>query len=354
MKNAPVGSAENRKVFATFADLTADLMRKAILTVLLLLLATGMRAQLVEYCYFEARGSYNGTWSDSSFEGKLTGDFLNFHLKGQLAPGLSYRIRQRFTKPLYDPKVPLNATDLLTLTWDINEKWSLDAGKLPVFIGGFEWDDAPIDLYYFSDFAKTIPQVYALGGTAYFRPVQNQTLHLQVTQSLLAEGNWDAWNASLGWTGQFFNWWKTLWGINFMDDPYHHMMGYLALGNRFEAGPVALELDGMYRRSFKHKKAGLDLTVIGKLEYKVGKFTLFAKGGYDTNAANNVDEEGIAYDLTVAPGSSILWGGGGLEFFPLRNQDLRIHTVVYGDNFSKSVIVKAGLTFRLYLKRPLT
>ncbi len=42
-------------------------MRKTILTVLLLLLATGLRAQLVEYAYFDAKGSFHGTWENQKF-----------------------------------------------------------------------------------------------------------------------------------------------------------------------------------------------------------------------------------------------------------------------------------------------
>lgn len=327
-------------------------MKKTILTVLMLLLATGMKAQLVEYSYFEARGSFHGTWEDSQFGTRLTGEFLNFHLKGNLTSHLRYRIRQRFNKPLYDPKVPLNATDILTLSWDINPKWTLETGKLPIFIGGYEWDDAPIDVYQYSGFSQNISQVYALGGRVYHYLSDQHTLLLEVSQSLLADGHADVWNVDLGWYGQLASWWKTIWGVNLMDDPYHHMMGYLALGNRFEVGSFALELDGMYRRSLKQKSAGVDLTVSARLNYTVGKCILFAKGGYDTNAASNIDPDGIPYDLIVTPGTSFLWGGAGVEYFPLKNKDIRVHALLWGDNHSKFVTFTTGITFRLYLKKP--
>ena len=327
-------------------------MRKTILTVLLLLLATGLRAQLVEYAYFDAKGSFHGTWENQKFGTRLTADNMNFHLKGHFTPNLHYRLRQRFTKPLYDPKYPLNCTDILTLTWDINPKWTLEAGKFPVFIGGYEWAAAPIDIYYHSEFSETMPMVYALGGRGYFNLNDKQTFRFEVSQSVLADGHADVWSGALGWKGQFANWWKTLWSINLIDDYYRHLMTYVALGNRFELGPAALEVDSIYRRSLKQKHAGIDLSLIGRFTYTVGRCVLSAKGGYDVNAAGNVDPDGVPYDLTVAPGTSYLWISGGVEYFPLKNDDIRIHAIAMTDNRNKAVTFKTGLTIRLYIKKP--
>lgn len=321
-------------------------MRKTFLS-LLLLLATGvmLHAQ-VEYVYFETRVSGRLTGDKVT----LSGDHLNLHVKGKITPTLTYQLRQRFTKPLYDPKNPLNATDVLSLTWDFAPKWSVNAGKLPIFIGGYEWDDAPTDLYYWNDFANTIAQVYALGGTIMYQPREQQLLQFQFSHSLLHMGNPNVFNASLGWMGQFAPWWKTIWGINWMDDPYHHHMGYVALGNRFEVGPAALELDLMYRRSLIQKSAGFDGSVVARLEYRIhGQWILFAKGGWDLNEAVNVDPDGIAYDLTVAPGTRYLYGGGGVEYFPLGNRNLRLHLVGWADDRSRKLNLLLGLTFRLHL-----
>ena len=310
-------------------------MRKTFLS-LLLLLATGvMLHALVEYVYFETRVSGRLTGDKVT----LSGDHLNLHVKGKITPTLTYQLRQRFTKPLYDPKNPLNATDVLSLTWDFAPKWC-----------GYEWDDAPTDLYYWNDFANTIAQVYALGGTLMYQPREQQLLQFQFSHSLLHMGNPNVFNASLGWMGQFAPWWKTIWGINWMDDPYHHHMGYVALGNRFEVGPAALELDLMYRRSLIQKSAGFDGSVVARLEYRIhGQWLLFAKGGWDLNEAVNVDPDGIAYDLTVAPGTRYLYGGGGVEYFPLGNRNLRLHLVGWADDRSWKLNLLLGLTFRLHL-----
>lgn len=319
-------------------------MRKFILTLLISLAASLLAQAQVEYLYIEAMGSAQLHGKEPS----LVGDHLILHAKGNISPSLRYRLRQRFSIPIYDPKNPLNATDFLQLTWDISPRWSLDAGKMPVNIGGYEWDDAPTEIYYWGDFINSIAQIYALAGTAWYRPAPGQNIYLQFSHSLLHLGHPDVFNVGLGWYGQIAPWWNTIWGFNCMDDPYHHRMGYLALGNRFQLGSLALELDLMYRRSLIQKSAGFDGSVVARLEYNIGqKWSLFAKGGWDYNDASNVDPQGIAYDLTVVPGNRYLFAGGGLEFFPLGNQNLRIHAVGWFDDRSRQFHATVGMTFRL-------
>ena len=317
-------------------------MRKIFLAIVGLLVASVLASAQVDYAAIEARGAFVLN------QGKpgLSADYVNVHIKGRIGPSLRFRFRQRLTKPIYDSKNPLNGTDILSLTWDISPKWSIAGGKLPIYVGGYEWDAAPIDVYYYSAFCNHIQQVYALGGQVFFRPAEGQELQLQVGHSPLHGGNLSRLEAGLGWTGRFTSWWKTMWSINWIDDYCHHMMGYVALGNRFQMGPVVgLELDLMYRRCLTQKKAAFDGTVIAKFDFRIGdKWNLFVKGSCDRNGWN-VDENGIAYDMTM-PADSRYWvAGGGMEFFPRGNADLRIHAVAWTDSADKNVNASIGLTY---------
>ena len=131
-------------------------------------------AQLVESVYFDTRGSVAANGNQFS----LKAEYLNLHVRGNLAPNLSYQLRQRFTKPFFKEGSPLNATDILSLTWDISPRWSVSAGKLPIFQGGYEWDAAPIDVYFWNGFAEFIPEIYALGGSLFFNPATGQLVFL--------------------------------------------------------------------------------------------------------------------------------------------------------------------------------
>lgn len=333
-------------------------MKKTLLCAFGLFAACLVASAQVEYVCFDMRGSFNETLSrpdgSDALQGKarFLGEHLNLMVKGKLGSSLTYFLRQRFTKPLYNAEVPLNATDILTLTWDISPKWSLQGGKLPGLIGGFEWDEAPIDLYYWDLFANNISEVYALGVAGMFRPAEEQMLQLQVTQSLVSPGKADVWHVALGWYGRFSSWWSTIWSVNYMDDIYHHRMGYVSLGNRFHVGPVALEWDIMYRRSMIQRQAGLDMSTVARLIVEAGsKWRFFSKGGYDFNDACNVDPDGIAYDLTVAPGTRHSFLGVGAEYFPLGNRDIRLHALAVANNTTRELNFLAGITYRLYLVR---
>lgn len=296
----------------------------------------------VDYAAIEARGAFVVN------EGKpgISADFLNVQIKGHIGSSLHFRFRQRLTKPIYAPNNPLNGTDILSLTWDISPKWSLAGGKLPISVGGYEWDAAPIDVYFYSAFCNNILQVYGLGGEVFFRPAEGQELSLQVTHSPLHGGNLSRLQAGLKWVGRFTPWWETKWSINWIDDYYHHMMGYVALGNRFQMGSVvSLELDLMYRRCLTQGRAQFDGNVVGKMDFRINdQWNLFVKGAYDSNG-QNVDENGIAYDMALPAGSYYWVAGGGMEFFPLGNKDLRVHAAAWTESASRKVNASIGLTY---------
>ena len=307
-----------------------------------LLAASVLASAQVDYAAIEARGSFI---LDQGKPG-LSADYVNVQIKGHISPSLHFRFRQRLTKPIYDPNNPLNGTDILSLTWDISPKWSIAGGKLPIYVGGYEWDAAPIDVYYYSHFCNNIQQVYGLGGQVFFRPAEGQELLLQVTHSPLHGGNLSRLQAGLGWVGRFAPWWETKWSVNWIDDYYHHMMGYVALGNRFQMGEVvSLELDLMYRRCLTQKNAQFDGTAVAKFDFRINeKWNLLLKGAYDQNG-RNVDEKGISYDLAVPAGFRYWVVGGGMEFFPLGNPDLRIHAVAWTDSAFKKPNASMGVTY---------
>ena len=303
--------------------------RFLLLTIIVLLGVTQAYAQ-VKNLYGEARMSYQ--------EG-LSADYVNVVLDGNITPSLSYFWRQRFNKPLFDPAIPLNATDMLYLQWDISDKWSLQGGKIPVVVGGYEFDDAPIDLYYWDAFAGGLADVYAIGGNFIWKPAPQQSVMLQLSQSLLGFGFKDVYHAALLWYGQIAPWWKTIYSVNWMDDPTHTGLGILGLGNRFEMGPLAMELDFQYRTALRG--AGIfsaDYGVIGKLELALPFIKVFAKGGYDYNWNCPIDVMPEQYRFFYA--------GGGLEVFPLDNEDLRLHAVTWWNTDVRRIIYSIGVTYR--------
>ena len=297
----------------------------------------------VDQLYGEARLDYGAAIQDGAYKGKFKPDQLNLVLAGKIGRNLSYFWRQRFTKPLYNPDIPLNATDQVWLRWDINEHWAIQGGKIAVIVGGYEFDDAPVDLYYWGLFAGLMPDVYALGGNLLWKINPQQTLMAQLTQSPLGFGYANLFQAALVWYGRIAPWWNTIWSVNWMDDPAHNGLLVAGLGNRFEAGGFATELDFMYRTSAFQRNLPLDLSYVLKLEYKWPVLTVFAKGSYDYNRDCPAD--------FVPQGTSAWILGGGVEVFPLRNDDLRLHTVGWWNSSIGSANFTVGITYRLRVEK---
>ena len=331
-------------------------MKRAVLAAFgLLFAALTAQAQVqVDSVFFDGRGSFRVSAAPGVRpSASLTGDFLNFNAWGKLSPSLSYRIRQNFRVPVYKEGNPLNGTEFLLLTWDINPRWSVNAGKLCTLVGSFEWDYTPIDVYYYNQFCNSVPEAYALGGTVMYNIQPGQQLQLQASRSILSFGEEGHLALALGWIGSIAPWWHTLWAVTYLDDPFHHRMAWLGLGNRFQAGPFSLDLDLMYRRSvLPGTSAGPDASVSVRAGWQEGKWNFFVKGGGDYNDSGNVDADGVPMDLVLAPGTRYAYAGGGVEYFPLGNRHVRLHATGCWNNLTNVFTLTAGLTFRLYIVHP--
>lgn len=313
-------------------------MKKQIIAVLFLLGALLPARAQVEQFYLEGRGSYISTFTDNHYQGRFEAEYVNMVLKGKIVPSVSYFWRQRFTLPLYNASVPLNATDQIWIQWQATPRWAFQAGKIPIFVGSFEFDDLPIDLYYWNTFCNNLPQYYALGAGVWFTIQDGQKLHWQITQSPLQMGRPNRFHSALVWMGSFTPSWETLWSVNWADEDTHSGVTWLALGNRFTVGSLAFELDLMYRTTLGQWKPAADLSVVLKAEYTLEKWKFFAKGGADYNDTGT--------DPVIPTGTRYFYGGGGAEWFPLGNEDLRLHAVALMENRTKSPQILLGVTYR--------
>ena len=92
--------------------------------------------------------------NNSGFDGR----FFNFEMKGSFLEDFSYRIRQRI-----DMTAGGSKTDFMILSYHANKNWSLTAGRMPLAVGGWEYDLPPIDVYFASLFWNEF-SCYDIGG----------------------------------------------------------------------------------------------------------------------------------------------------------------------------------------------
>ncbi len=288
---------------------------------------------------------------NSGFKGK----YLNIRMDGNITDGLSYSYRQRLNKPNKDASF-FDATDWIHVTYTRNN-WSVSAGKQVVGIGGFEYDGAPIDLYFCSEYWNNIP-CYQIGFSgAYTTNDGSDKFMLQFCESPFRRNaanlnNEEMFAYNAMWYGSH-DFYSSIWSVNMIEYLPGKFINYIALGNKFTFGNFHMDLDIMNRAVSAKNLFGRDMSFMFKFQWSPAeRFNIFAKFTHDFN---NEDEIG---DWSVTPGTSVTRVGGGLEFFPLKStRNLRLHlNYCYTDGVNGSPagalrprqnIVDAGITWKM-------
>ena len=253
---------------------------------------------------------------NSGFKGR----YLNVILKGDISERFSYAYRQRLNKAHADQSF-FDATDWIYLTYKVNDNLSLSGGKQVVGIGGYEYDRAPIDLYFCSEYWNNIP-CYQFGVSAtYTTNKGNDSFMAQVCESPFNFLNEDLYAYNLMWYGSH-GWYNSIWSANAQEYAPGKFIYYLALGNEFKMGNAKLQLDFMNRATEGHAFFLKDCSVMGELSCFVNKkLNVYGKVTYDVNKTNSIG------DLCVLPGTELTRVGAGLEYYPLPegNRNIRLH-----------------------------
>ena len=282
----------------------------------------------------EVRIDYQGDYVNGEYiklNSGFKGKYVNVILFGNISESFSYSYRQRLNKAHADQSF-FDATDWAYLTYHANKNWSISAGKQVVGIGGYEYDRAPIDLYFCSEFWNNIP-CYQLGASlSYATSNGNDKFTFQVCESPFNMPDEVMYGYNLMWYGSH-GWFNTIYSANmfeYMPDKY---ICYLALGNEFVLGQnTRLRLDLMNRATGNHTFFFKNYSIMGELAYNVKeKLNIFGK------AVRDVNKTGVPGDYCILPGTELTRVGAGVEFYPLPkgNRSVRLHATycyTFGDN----------------------
>ena len=332
-------------------------MRKVFTMIILMLSMMSLRAQeMITRAEIETRIDYMQEYIGNDVVGPnsgFKGRYILLRMDGNLAEGFSYSFRQRVNKPTTVMSL-FDATDWLHVTYT-NGPWSISAGKQIVAIGGYEYDRSPVNLFFCSEFWNNIACFQFGVSGSYVFAGNNDILTFQISESPFRRGalnpqNNNLFAYNLMWNGSH-EWYKSISSINVMEYMPGKFINHLNIGNRFEFGDVAFELDLVSR--FADLNPFADYSVIGELSWKATEsLNVFAKATYDRN-------KGVVEDLCVAPATDILRAGAGVEYFPLKsNRNLRLHlNFCYTDGKSpatnalqpQQTILDAGLTWKMNL-----
>ena len=265
----------------------------------------------------------------------LDGKYFNFEMKGSFLQDFTYRIRQRI-----DMTAGGSKTDFMIVSYHPTKNWSFTAGRMPLAVGGWEYDLPPIDVYFASHFWNEF-SCYDIGSQVEFHTSDgNHDIIFQITNSTFnrydPEGKFirlpNRYTYNLIWYGRMGAF-STSYSINMMEQNKGEYINYIALGNMFDFGKLDFYVDFMNRGFFNQSDFFLgDFTLIGEVKYAfTDKFTGMVKGGYDRNKHSYYDYDNgwptyKPFDMAVLPGVEYVFGGLGFEAYPYKgNKNLRLH-----------------------------
>ena len=129
--------------------------------------------------YQAEHNSQTGDWG-SKFANKQ----LRIEIKGNLTDKIFYRLRHRLNKAT-DAKGEDNfakATDIMMVGYNINDKLSIQGGKMCQIWGGFEFDENPMYIYQYSDMVDYMDNFMA-GVVVSYKPIPTQEIAVEVSNA---------------------------------------------------------------------------------------------------------------------------------------------------------------------------
>lgn len=271
----------------------------------------------------EARGDFQGeSIADEAIDGNsgFKGRFLNLRLDGNITEAWSYSYRQRMNKPASDASY-FDAVDWVHFTYTTG-RWAFSGGKQVVAVGGYEYDCAPIDFFFGSEYWNNMA-CYQFGVSARydFGTESGDALKFQITQSPFRTPTTALFGYNLLWTGSY-GWIDVIHSVNMMEYQPGRFVNFIALGHQFHMGNMSLRLDWMNRADMAHFAFDKDFLLVADLSWNMkDKFKWFGKVSYEIN------EDNVA-DYCVLPGTQLTRVGGGVEYYPIEgSRDVRIHGV---------------------------
>lgn len=271
------------------------------------------------------------------------GDYFNFLLGGEVGDHISYFIRQRII-PIKGYTELFDNTDYLYIQYKFNDQWSLRAGKEALYVGGYEYDAPPIDVYYYTHFWGAFP-CFHLGVSAIYTDKSGKNkVVLQVANSPYVKYGNNTWKSgllsyNLYWAGNFGPF-HTLYSVNMMEYQRGKFINYIALGNQLRFPKWSIYLDWT-NRAAGFKNFFKDFSLVSRLDWHVSpSVNLFAKGGYEQNTAGYYYTVGndtrMDVDMLMPNDRAHCFYGLGVEYRPRVYPDLRVHAYVANSTMSNS------------------
>lgn len=282
-------------------------------------------------------------------------DHIMIGIYGNVTDRLSYKYLQRLNRgtQAFETENLSGTIDYAYLRYQLNRHFAVTAGRQALFVGGFEYNEYPIDVYDYSGINNNI-SCYLTGVNLAYAPRSNQEFAFQILNNRAGTMEEAFGKIPVGIERPFAPLYYSLaWNSHYSDGKvqlrYAATAGELAKGKwvfmigggqMVDLGKFNLFLDVLYHRSaIDHlgviRRMGIQedgevwdgiarsveyLTLVSEANYRfLPKWNIHLKGYYDR--ASVYRENGI-----FTKGNYLsAWGyQGGIEFFPMADDNLHL------------------------------
>lgn len=301
-------------------------------------------------------------------------DHVMIGIYGNVTDKLSYKYLQRLNKgtKAFETENLSGTIDYAYIRYQIDPRFAVTGGRQALFVGGFEYNEYPIDVYDYSGVTNNIT-CYLTGVNLFYMPRSNQEIGIQVLNNRagsmeeafgrIPEGikrPWAPLYYSLAWNSHYCD--------NQLQLRYAATAGELVKGKwvfmisggqQVDIGKFNAFLDILYHRSaIDHlgviRRMARDgegnawdgiaksveyLTLVSEVNYRfLPKWNIHLKGFYDR--ASVYEENGIFEEGNYLSS----WGyQGGIEFFPMADRNMHLFLNATGKTY-KDIAIKNMVT----------
>lgn len=332
------------------------------------------------------RSSFNARFNSGEAnrdEASFRFDHIMIGIYGNVTDKLSYKYLQRLNKGTraFETENLSGTIDYAYLRYQLSPRWAVTAGRQALFVGGFEYNEYPINIYDYSGITNNIT-CYLTGVNVAYSPRSNQEIGFQIVNnragsmeeafggipegverpyaplyySLAWNSNYAGGKVQLRYaatTGELAKgkWVFMLSGgqmvdldkVNFFLDILYHRsaIDHLGVIRRMATDGNGMAWDGI-ARSAEY------LTFVSEANYRFRpKWNIHLKGFYDRASVYKENEVFSKGNYLSA------WGyQGGIEFFPMADSNLHLFLNATGKvykNIRKANIVNQENQFRVSL-----
>lgn len=301
---------------------------------------------------------------------------IKLDISGEINDRFSYGYRQKLNADYGEqPLEGLNESiEYAFIDYQLSDRFSITAGKQDVAYGGFEYDPNPLTIYEYSDMNE-YSLCYLAGLTLTFAASPSQELRLQVTNSRMGSMEDDYGRLpdhfdkphvplfyTLNWNSSYADETVNLrYSVSAAEQAKGKYMFNLSAGQNIDLGPFYAYFDVMYSRgaldplglitelspteSVEEEEEAMPvrvqncdyLSLVAEAHYRFHpKWQLFAKGMYETASVYKATEGWEKGKYRTA------WGyQGGIEFYPMADDNLHLFLLGKGRSYSLSNRAKA-------------